>query len=83
MQWCVNIYNSSLDFTGVAVRGSVLMQTPEFGVNHVTFHQDDHIIALCTGCDVIIYEIQVNTYFITVAYNFIMPHKCHHKCQGE
>ena len=36
------------------------MQTPEFGVNHVTFHQDDHIIALCTGCDVIIYDIGVS-----------------------
>ena len=69
MQCCVNIFNSSLNLTGVAVRGSVLMQTPEFGVNHATFHQDDHIIALCTGCDVIIYDIQVTTsIFLSICY---------------
>lgn len=44
---------------GVAVKGSVVKQSPEFGINHISLHPDDKVIALCTGCDVIVYDIQV------------------------
>lgn len=53
----VDLYNVCI--SGVAVRGAVVMQTPDEGVNHISLNLDDHLMAICTGCDVNIYSLQV------------------------